>query len=104
MLSAVRQAVLAALGSIEAWIVDVPGYSRKGKHSVAIARQYREQLGKQHNCRVAVSLSVANEQASLPVDYRAYLPRECAEDPERLRKAEVPAEVVFATKPQLALA
>lgn len=103
MLSAVRQAVLPALGSIKAWIVDDTGYPKKGNHSVGVARQYCGQLGKQDNCQVAVSLSVANERASLPIDYRLYLPREWAEDPKRLRKAEVPANVAFATKAQLAL-
>ena len=103
MLSAVREAVLPSLGSIEAWIVDDTGYPKKGKHSVGVARQYCGQLGKQDNCQVAVSLSVANERASLPIDYRLYLPREWADDPQRLRKAEVPEGVVFATKVQLAL-
>jgi SRSO17 transposase len=103
MLGAVRQAVLPALGSIEAWIVDDTGYPKKGKHSVGVARQYCGQLGKQDNCQVAVSVSVANERASLPIDYRLYLPREWADDAQRLRKAEVPEDVAFATKVQLAL-
>jgi SRSO17 transposase len=103
MLAAVRGAVLPALGSIEAWIVDDTGYPKKGNHSVGVARQYCGQHRKQDNCQVAVSLSVANERASLPVDYQLYLPREWAEDPQRLRKAEVPANVTFTTKVQLAL-
>ena len=103
LLAAVRRQVLPALGTIEAWIVDDTGYPKKGKHSVGVARQYCGQLGKQDNCQVAVSLSMANERASLPIDYRLYLPREWAEDSKRLRKAEVPASVAFATKVQLAL-
>jgi SRSO17 transposase len=76
MLAAVRQAVLPALGGIEAWIVDDTGYPKKGKHSVGVARQYCGQLGKQDNCQVAVSVSVANERSSLPIGYQLYLPRE----------------------------
>jgi SRSO17 transposase len=54
-------------GAISAWIVDDTGFPKKGKHSVGVARQYCGQLGKQDNCQVAVSLSIANAHASLPV-------------------------------------
>ena len=103
LLAAVRQEVLPALGTIEAWIVDDTGYPKKGAHSVGVARQYCGQLGKQDNCQVAVSVSVANERSSLPIDYRLYLPHEWAEDAARRRKAEVPASVGFATKSAIAL-
>lgn len=56
------------------WLVDNTGILKKGKHSVGVADQYGGQLGKQANCQVAVSLSVACESASLPIDYRMYLP------------------------------
>ena len=103
LLSSVRREVLPALGSIKAWIVDDTGYPKKGTHSVGVARQYCGQLGKQDNCQVAVSVSVANERGSLPIDYRLYLPREWTDDPQRRRKAQVPASVEFATKTTLAL-
>ena len=103
LLSSVRREVLPAIGEIEAWIVDDTGYPKKGKHSVGVARQYCGQLGKQDNCQVAVSVSVANERGSLPIDYGLYLPREWAEDPQRRRNAQVPASVGFATKTALAL-
>ena len=60
--------------SIEAWIIDDTGFPKQGKHSVGVARQYCGQLGKQDNCQVAVTLSLANHHASLPVAYRRYLP------------------------------
>ena len=88
---------------IKAWIVDDTGHPKKGKHSVGVARQYCGQLGKQDNCQVAVSLSLANEAASLPIAYRLYLPKTWAHDAERRRKAGVPADVVFKTKPEIAL-
>jgi SRSO17 transposase len=103
LLTAVRQEVLPALGAIEAWIVDDTGYPKKGTHSVGVARQYCGQLGKQDNCQVAVSVSVANEHASLPIAYQLYLPHEWAEDAPRRKKAEVPPSVNFATKSVIAL-
>ena len=65
---------------IQAWIIDDTGFPKKGSHSVGVARQYCGQLGKQDNCQVAVSLSVATHQGSLPVGYRLYLPKEWADD------------------------
>jgi SRSO17 transposase len=68
-----------------------------------VARQYCGQLGKQDNCQVAVSLSLANHHASLPVAYQLYLPQDWAEDRERRRKVGVPEDVKFKTKPEIAL-
>lgn len=90
-------------GPIEAWIIDDTSFPKKGKHSVGVARQYSGQLGKQDNCQVAVSLSIANDAASLPVAYRLYLPQDWADDPARRQKAGVPEDVVFKTKPMIAL-
>ena len=70
-------------GAIEAWIIDDTGFPKKGRHSVGVARQYCGQLGKRDNCQVAVSLSLANHAASLPVAWRLYLPLEWTADTER---------------------
>ena len=88
---------------IAAWIIDDTGFPKKGKHSVGVTRQYCGQLGKQDNCQVAVSLSIANHSASLPIAYQLYLPDDWTKDPVRRTKAGVPADVVFATKTQIAL-
>ena len=89
-------------GPIEAWIIDDTGFPKKGRHSVGVARQYCGQLGKQDNCQVAVSLSLANHEGSLPVAYRLYLPEEWADDAARRQKAGVPDDIRFQTKPQIA--
>src|SRR5712675_3807291 len=90
-------------GPIEAWIIDDTGMPKKGKHSVGVGRQYCGQRGKQDNCQVAVSLSIANHHASLPVAYRLYLPQDWATDGERRGKAGVPEEISFKIKPEIAL-
>src|SRR5215813_3424911 len=90
-------------GGIKATIVDDTGIPKKGDHSVGVTRQYCGQLGKICNCQVAVSLSSANEWVSLPIAFDLYLPKEWALDPERRKKAGVPKEVKFRTKPQIAL-
>jgi SRSO17 transposase len=106
MLREVRRLVLPAMTrkhSLAGWIVDDTGFPKKGTHSVGVARQYCGQLGKQENCRVAVSLSMATEQASLPVTYRMYLPEPWAQDPARRKKTGVPKEIRFQTKNEIAL-
>jgi DDE superfamily endonuclease len=73
VLAKVREMVLPAIerhGPIDAWIIDDTGFPKQGRHSVGVARQYCGQLGKQDNCQVAVSLSIANHHASLPVAYQ----------------------------------
>jgi SRSO17 transposase len=106
VLAKVRETVVPEMerrGPIEAWIIDDTSFPKKGRHSVGVARQYCGQVGKEDNCQVAVSLSIANHHASLPVAYRLYLPQDWAEDGERRGKAGVPEDVSFKTKPEIAL-
>ena len=90
-------------GPIEAWILDDTGFPKHGKHSVGVQVQYCGQLGKEANCQVAVSLSIANHSVSLPVAYRLYLPQDWATDKVRRKKAGVPPDIRFRTKPEIAL-
>lgn len=106
VLAKVREQVMPPMtrhGAIEAWIIDDTAFPKKGTHSVGVHHQYCGQLGKQANCQVAVTLSIANHHASLPIAYRLYLPREWADDAARCKKAHVPATTRFKTKPQIAL-
>jgi SRSO17 transposase len=108
LLAAVAEAVVPKLSdggeTPVRWIIDDTGIPKKGKHSVGVAHQYCGQTGKRDNCQVAVTLSLATSEASLPVAHRLYLPHAWSEDGERRRKAGVPDEIGFATKPALALA
>jgi SRSO17 transposase len=106
VLAKISELVVPAItkhGPIEAWIIDDTGIPKKGRHSVGVKPQYCGQLGKEANCQVAVSLSIANHFASLPVGYRLYLPKEWAEDRARRDRAGVPDDIRFKTKQQIAL-
>jgi SRSO17 transposase len=106
LLARVRQEVLPLMiqeGPLVAWIVDDTGFLKKGTHSVGVTRQYCGQVGKQENCRVAVSLSVATEQASLPLAWRLYLPEIWAQDQKRRAETGVPEQISFETKPAIAV-
>jgi SRSO17 transposase len=106
VLAKVREMVLPEIerhGAIEAWIIDDTGFPKHGSHSVGVTHQYCGELGKQANCQVAVSLSIANRHASLPLAYRLYLPKDWAENKKRRKKAGVPDEIAFQTKPKIAL-
>ncbi len=106
VLGAVRDMVVPAMlerGPMRAWIIDDTGLPKKGCHSVGVARQYCGQIGKQDNCQVAVSLSLATDHASLPVAFQLYLPEAWAGDAARRAKAGVPDDIAFQTKPAIAL-
>src|SRR3954454_2697619 len=73
LLAAVRAYALPAMlerGPVRAWIVGDNGLAKKGKLSVVVPREYGAQLARRDTCEVAVPLSVATDQASLPVAYR----------------------------------
>src|SRR3974390_1239677 len=106
VLAKLRELILPVIeqhGPIQAWIVDDTSFPKCGSKSVGVHHQYCGQLGKQANCQVAVTLSIANHHASLPVAYRLYLPQEWAKDVPRREKAGVPKEIRFKTKPEIAL-
>jgi SRSO17 transposase len=106
VLAKVREMVLPAMtkdGPIEAWIIDDTSFPKQGKHSVGVHHQYCGQLGKQANCQVTVSLSIANHCASLPVAYRPYLPKDRTKDRARRKKAGISSKIGFKTKPEIAL-
>jgi SRSO17 transposase len=106
VLSAARDYALSQLerhAPVAAWIVDDTGIPKKGKHSVGVARQYCGALGKQDNCQIAVTVSLANSTMSVPCAWRLYLPEKWAADRKRRKAADIPCEVRFQKKWQIAL-
>ncbi len=101
---AIRQEVIPHLEPIEAWVIDETGWVKQGKHSVGVAHQYCGAVGKNANCQVSVELAASNGCVAAPLGGRLYLPKSWTNNPARCAAAGVPSEVVFETKPELALA
>src|SRR5271155_386688 len=101
---ALRREVVPSLGPASAWIIDETGWLKQGTHSVGVSHQYCGGVGKQANCQVAVELVATDGERAAPLAGRLYLPQSWMENRARCRAAGVPPEVVFATKPQIALA
>jgi len=85
-------------------VVDETGFIKKGSHSVGVKRQYSGTAGKVENCQIGTFLSYATAKGHVLLDRRLYLPEEWANDPARREEAKVPADVVFQTKPEQAMA
>lgn len=98
-----RGEVVPVLGAIDSWIVDETGWVKQGDKSVGVAHQYCGSVGKQANCQVSVHLAVSNGEVAAPVAARLFLPEKWASDRPRRQRAGVPSEIVFQSKPEIAL-
>ena len=101
LMRACAERVAARIGVV-AWVVDDSGIVKDGKHSPGVKRQYSGTLGKIGNCQITLSVHAVGERGTLPLGWRLYLPAEWCDDLPRRRKAKIPDEVCFRTKPQLA--
>jgi SRSO17 transposase len=97
---AVAERVAPAI-DVQAWVLDDTGFPKDGKHSPGVKRQYSGTLGKIGNCQIGVSVHAVGREGTVPLGWALYLPEEWCEDPERRRRAKIPAEVEFQTKPEL---
>jgi SRSO17 transposase len=95
--------VVDLLGEPEVWILDETSFPKAGEHSVGVARQYCGALGKIANCQVAVSLHWSSAEASCPLGWRLYLPKEWIEDRERAAEVKLPAGIGYHDKTELGL-
>jgi SRSO17 transposase len=86
-----------------ALVIDDTGFAKKGKSSVGVSRQYSGTLGRVENCQVLVTAHYVDRVFDWPVTGELYLPKSWAEDPERRRTAQVPEEIGFRTKGEIAL-
>lgn len=104
VLSELRQDVVAHWGDEDAVLnVDETGFPKKGAKSVGVKRQYAGCLGRTDNCQVAVFANYMTQRGHVLIDRRLFLPQEWADDRPRREEAGVPENVVFRSKPELAL-
>lgn len=97
------QESIFASGQVQAYCFDDTGVAKKGEHSVGVHRQYSGTLGKVGNCQVIVSLHGISDSFGTVLGLQLYLPKSWCEDVERREKAEVPEDIEFRTKPQIAI-
>jgi SRSO17 transposase len=83
-------------------VVDETGFLKKGTTSVGVQRQYSGTAGKVDNCQLGVFVAYASPKGRAMIDREMYLPESWTDDPPRCRAAQVPEQVGFRTKPQLA--
>lgn len=99
----VRRYVIEALGEANGvLVVDETGFVKKGQQSVGVARQYSGTAGRIENCQIGVFLAYASRFGQALIDRRLYLPEAWAKDAARRAKAQVPEEIAFATKIEIA--
>jgi SRSO17 transposase len=83
-------------------VIDESGFVKKGQCSAGVKRQYCGRVGKIENCQVGVYLGYIAPTGHALIDRELYLPQDWCDDPVRRAKAKIPADIQFATKPQLA--
>jgi SRSO17 transposase len=104
VLAELQGQVCAVLGDPDAALhVDETGFAKKGTKSVGVKRQYAGCLGRTDNCQVGVFVNYGSAAGHTLIDRRLFLPEEWAADLPRRQEAGVPDDVVFRTKPELAL-
>jgi SRSO17 transposase len=85
-------------------VIDESGNPKKGKHTAGVQRQWCGNTGKTDNCVVAVHLGYVAGDFQCLLDSDLYLPKAWAEDPARRQEVGIPPDMVFRTKPDIALA
>jgi SRSO17 transposase len=86
---------------VGAWVLDDTGFPKDGKDSPGVKRQYSGTLGKTGNCQIGVSVHAVGARGTVPLGWALYLPEDWCADEQRRRKAKIPEEVAFKTKPEL---
>jgi SRSO17 transposase len=86
---------------VEAWVLDDTGFVKDGRHSPGVKRQYSGTLGKIGNCQIGVSVHAVGATGTVALGWALYLPEEWCADAERRRRAKIPADIEFKSKPEL---
>jgi hypothetical protein len=99
----VRDYVVEKLAVADAvLVIDETGFLKQGKRSCGVSRQYTGSAGKITNCQIGVFAAYVSRRGHAFIDRALYLPKSWTDDPARMKAAHVPADIGFATKPQIA--
>lgn len=102
VVKAVAERVLPEI-DVQGWVLDDTGFPKDGQDSPGVKRQYSGTLGKTGNCQIGVSVHAVGSRGTVPLGWALYLPEEWCDDPARRKKAKIPEEIEFQTKPELAV-
>lgn len=89
----VRHALAGELHTVlrpRAWVVQEVAFPKNGDRSVGVDRQYISSKGRTLNCQRAISVHLAGDEASAPVNWRLILPRSWNDAACRRAKAGLP--------------
>lgn len=86
-------------------LIDESGVVKQGEHSVGVAPQYCGAVGKVANCQNGVYLGYVSRKGYSLVNGKLFVPEEWfdADHAELRKKCGMPDELIFQTKPQIAL-
>jgi SRSO17 transposase len=84
-------------------VIDETGNPKKGRHTAGVQRQWCGNTGKVDNCVVGVHIAYVVNDFQCLLDSDLYLPKQWADDPDRRRQAQIPDDVVFRKKADIAL-
>jgi SRSO17 transposase len=84
-------------------LVDETATRKKGTKTPGVQRQHCGELGKQENCIVTVHLGVARGRYKTLVDADLFLPQSWDSDRARCREADIPDDLGYRPKWQIAL-
>jgi SRSO17 transposase len=100
-----RELVVQHLGDPDAvLVIDDTGFLKKGRRSAGVQRQYSGTAGRTENCQIGVFAAYVAAAGHALIDRQLYLPQSWTEDRDRCRRAGIPDEVEFITKPRMAIA
>jgi SRSO17 transposase len=83
--------------------IDETADLRKGGATACVSPQHAGVTGKVENCVTWVFTALVTALGQAWTDFDVYMPERWAEDPDRRRKACIPKDLAFATKPELAI-
>jgi SRSO17 transposase len=103
LIDELNRQVARDLGRPDAVLVfDPSAFTKKGRASVGVQRQWCGRLGQLENGQVGVFLGYVTDSAHVLVDFRLYLPKEWAADRKRRKRCGVPTKVRYRTRHELA--